>query len=314
MHGQPYLNRLRNIAYDEVMSTSEKSVIGAASEDGLSALERAQLLSAITQAHQSSGENGSEARERITLAEKLLGVTVCRRLGIYQLPANFLLSVVMPVFNEVRTIEEIIGRVRACGIPVEIILVDDGSTDGSCAVLEKFQTDRDITLILHDMNQGKGAALKSGFARVRGDVVLVQDADLEYDPSEYSRLIQPIVEGAADVVFGSRFKGDNQRVLYFWHSAGNKFLTLVSNVFTNLNLSDIETCYKVFRREIIQQIAPTLQEKRFGIEPELTAKVARIPGIRIYERPISYSGRTYAQGKKIGWRDGFRALWCILKY
>ena len=314
MHDQPYLNRLRNVAYDEVMSTSEKSVIGAPDEGELSASERAHLLSAIAQAQQSAGESGGNACDRITLAEKLLGTAFCRGLGIYRLPANFLLSVVMPVFNENRTIEEIIRRVRHCGVPAEIILVDDGSTDGSRAVLEQFRNDRDITLILHDTNQGKGAALKSGFARARGDVVLVQDADLEYDPSEYLRLIQPIVEGAADVVFGSRFKGDNQRVLYFWHSAGNKFLTFVSNVFTNLNLSDIETCYKVFRREIIQQIAPTLQEKRFGIEPELTAKVARIPGIRIYERPISYSGRTYAQGKKIGWRDGFRALWCILKY
>ena len=144
--------------------------------------------------------------------------------------------------------------------------------------------------------------------------MLVQDADLEYDPSEYFRLIQPIVEGQADVVFGSRFIGESHRVLYFWHSAGNKLLTLLSNLSTNLNLSDIETCYKVFRREIVERIGPTLQEKRFGIEPELTAKVARIPGVRIYERPVSYSGRTYAQGKKISWRDGIRALWCILKY
>ena len=156
--------------------------------------------------------------------------------------------------------------------------------------------------------------LKTGFVHARGDVVVIQDADLEYDPSEYLKLIQPIVEDQADVVFGSRFIGDNHRVLYFWHSAGNRFLTLLSNLKTNLNLSDMEACYKVFRRDIIQKIAPTLEEKRFGIEPELTAKVAKIPQVRIYERPISYSGRTYAQGKKIGWRDGFRALWCILKY
>jgi len=297
-----------------MMSSSENSFIATASEKDFSAQQRAQLLGEIAQSLLAAGVHGAGAHDAVAVAEKLLGVTVCRRLGIYRLPENFLLSVVMPVFNEARTIDEIIRRVRSCGIPVEIILVDDGSTDGSRAILEKFRSDADVTLIMHDTNQGKGAALKSGFSKLRGDVVLVQDADLEYDPSEYSRLIQPIVEGQADVVFGSRFKGDNQRVLYFWHSAGNKFLTLVSNVFTNLNLSDIETCYKVFRREIIQQIAPTLQEKRFGIEPELTAKVARIPGIRIYERPISYSGRTYAQGKKIGWRDGFRALWCILKY
>jgi glycosyltransferase involved in cell wall biosynthesis len=259
----------------------------------------------------SAGGNGPDP---IELAEKLLGPLVCRRLGIYRLPANFLLSVVMPVYNESATVLEVIRRVRACGVPCEIIVVDDGSTDGTRAILEALRGQPDFTLLLHDGNQGKGAALKTGFAKARGDVVLVQDADLEYDPSEYSRLIQPIIEGQADVVFGSRFIGESHRVLYFWHSAGNKLLTLLSNLSTNLNLSDIETCYKVFRREIVQRIGPTLQEKRFGIEPEITAKVARIPGVRIYERPVSYSGRTYAQGKKISWRDGFRALWCILKY
>ena len=254
------------------------------------------------------------ASDGVGFLEQLLGRAVCRRLGIYRLPDGFLLSVVIPVFNEARTIEELIRRVRQCGIRCELILIDDGSTDGTRGVLESYRDASDVTLILHETNQGKGAALKTGFMRARGDLVIVQDADLEYDPSEYSKLIQPIIENQADVVFGSRFSGDSHRVLYFWHSAGNKFLTFLSNVFTNLNLSDIETCYKVFRREIIQEIAPTLREKRFGIEPELTAKLARVPGVRIYERPISYSGRTYAQGKKIGWRDGLRALWCILKY
>ena len=257
---------------------------------------------------------GSAGRDSIGFLEQLLGPAVCRRLGIYRLSDEFLLSVVIPVFNEVHTVDEVIRRVRGCGIRCELILVDDGSTDGTREVLKKYRDQQDIQVLLHETNQGKGAALKSGFERARGDVVVIQDADLEYDPADYSRLLQPIVENQADVVFGSRFIGDSHRVLYFWHSAGNKFLTLLSNLFTNLNLSDIETCYKMFRREIIQQIAPTLQEKRFGIEPELTAKVARIPGVRIYERPISYSGRTYAQGKKIGWRDGLRALWCILKY
>ena len=260
------------------------------------------------------GLEGANPHDAVDFLERLLGPALCRRLGIYRLSDDFLLSVVIPIYNEVDTLDEVIRRVRGCGIPCELILVDDGSTDGTRAALEKYRGQSDIRLIFHETNQGKGAALKSGFAQARGCVVVIQDADLEYDPAEYSKLLQPIIENQADVVFGSRFTGDSHRVLYFWHSAGNKFLTLVSNLFTNLNLSDIETCYKMFRREIIEQIGPTLQEKRFGIEPELTAKVARIPGVRIYERPISYSGRTYAQGKKISWRDGFRALWCILKY
>ncbi len=260
------------------------------------------------------GEVAAQTADRFAELEKLLGAAVCRRLGIYPLPEGFLLSVVIPVFNEVRTIDKVLERVRSCGIPCELVIVDDGSTDGTRERLNSYADDADVTLVLHPANRGKGAALRTGFMQAKGDVVIVQDADLEYDPADYARLLQPIIEGEADVVFGSRFIGDSHRVLYFWHSAGNKFLTLLSNIFTNLNLTDIETCYKMFRREIIQQIAPRLQEDRFGIEPELTAKLARIPGVRIYERPISYSGRTYAQGKKIGWRDGFRALWCILKY
>ncbi len=260
------------------------------------------------------GEVAAQTADRFAELEKLLGAAVCRRLGIYPLPEGFLLSVVIPVFNEVRTIDKVLERVRSCGIPCELVIVDDGSTDGTRERLDAYADDADVTLVLHPANRGKGAALRTGFMQANGDVVIVQDADLEYDPADYARLLQPIIEGEADVVFGSRFIGDSHRVLYFWHSAGNKFLTLLSNIFTNLNLTDIETCYKMFRRELIQQIAPTLQEDRFGIEPELTAKLARIPGVRIYERPISYSGRTYAQGKKIGWRDGFRALWCILKY
>ncbi|MGD9719982.1 MAG: glycosyltransferase family 2 protein [Pirellulales bacterium] len=259
-------------------------------------------------------QSGADSPLPVDVLERLLGPAVCHRLGIYRLPEGFLLSVVIPVFNEVHTVDTVIRRVRACGLPCELIVVDDGSTDGTRERLETYRGQHDVTLLLHDANQGKGAALRNGFGRVRGDVVIVQDADLEYDPSEFTRLIQPIVEGQADVVFGSRFIGGSHRVLYFWHWAGNRLLTFLSNLSTNLNLSDIETCYKVFRREIIQQIAPTLREDRFGIEPEITAKVARIPGVRIYERPISYSGRTYAQGKKIGWRDGLRALWCILRY
>jgi glycosyltransferase involved in cell wall biosynthesis len=277
--------------------------------------ERWHVLSALAQLQPDGGTASDDAPlDRIALAEQLLGKSVCRRLGIYRLPENFLLSVVIPVYDEARTVEQTIRRVRACGIACELIIVDDGSTDGTRDLLEKYRSDPDVTIEFHAKNQGKGAALKTGFLRAKGDVVVIQDADLEYDPADYSRLLQPIIENQADVVFGSRFGGGSHRVLYFWHSAGNRFLTLLSNVFTNLNLTDIETCYKMFRREVIQQIAPTLREKRFGIEPELTAKVARLPGVRIYERTVNYSGRTYAQGKKIGWRDGLRALWCILRY
>jgi len=261
------------------------------------------------------GEASDEAGgERVAKLEQLLGKNVCRQLGIFALPDDFVLSVVIPIYNEVSTIEEVVRRVRESRVPTELILVDDGSTDGTRDILDRWRDEPNMQIIFHDVNQGKGAALKTGFTHATGDVVVVQDADLEYDPSEFEKLIQPIVVGQADVVYGSRFTGDTQRVHYFWHYAGNKFLTLLSNMFTNLKLTDMETCYKVFRREVIQRIAPTLKERRFGIEPELTAKVASIPGIRIYERPISYSGRTYAEGKKIGWRDGFSALRCIVKY
>ncbi len=252
--------------------------------------------------------------QRIAALEAILGKTLCDRLSIYRLAEGFRLSVVIPVFNEVQTVEAVVERVRASGVPCEIIVVDDGSTDGTRELLQSWPAQSDLKILLHQRNMGKGAALRSGFGAVTGDVVIVQDADLEYDPQEYRRLIQPIVAGQADVVYGSRFSGDSQRVLYFWHYVANRMLTTLSNAFTNVNLSDMETCYKVFRREVIEQITPALRENRFGIEPELTAKMASIPGVRIFERPITYSGRTYEQGKKIGWRDGFRALWCILRY
>ena len=252
--------------------------------------------------------------EHIERLEQLFGKNICRQLGIYRLPDGFRLSVVIPVYNEIATLETIVGKVRDSGVPCQIILVDDCSVDGTRELLEGWRDEEDLTILFHGENQGKGAALRTGFRAASGDVVIIQDADLEYDPAEYRKLIQPIVEGQADVVYGSRFAGDNQRVLYFWHYMGNRFLTLMSNFFTNLNLTDMETCYKVFRRDVIQEITPSLTENRFGIEPEMTAKLADIADIRIYERPISYSGRTYAQGKKITWRDGVRALWCILKY
>jgi glycosyltransferase involved in cell wall biosynthesis len=222
------------------------------------------------------------------------------------------LTVVVPVFNEITTIAEILARIRAAPLEKEIIVVDDCSTDGTRQLLESLPKSPDLVTLFHPVNQGKGAALRTGFAAATGDAVVVQDADLEYDPCEYPKLLQPIQDGRADVVYGSRFAGGEcHRVLYFWHSIGNRFLTIVSNAFTNLNLTDMETCYKMFRREIIQQVR--IQENRFGFEPEITAKVAAMR-CRVYEVGISYSGRTYEEGKKIGWRDGVRALWCIVKY
>jgi len=221
------------------------------------------------------------------------------------------LSVVIPVYNEKDTILEIHDRVRAVPIEKEIILVDDYSTDGTRDIL-KGLTDEATRVIFHNCNLGKGAALRTGFKNATGDIVIIQDADLEYDPAQYPKLIQPILEGKADVVYGSRFvTGDYRRVLFYWHMLGNKFLTWLSNMFTNLNLTDMETCYKVFRREVLERI--TVEEDRFGFEPEITAKVAKLK-VRIYETGISYSGRTYEEGKKIGWKDGVRAIYCILKY
>lgn len=286
---------------------------GQLNNNDTSTSELEELVSAARRWHEANA-GSADSQLSVEFLQQLLGTGVCRRLGIYRLPDEFVLSVVIPVYNEVKTIDEVIAKVRAVGIRSELILIDDCSTDGTRELLEKYRGDADIMLLHHQVNQGKGAALRTGFTHARGDVVIIQDADLEYDPNEYHKLIQPIVEGYADVVFGSRFIGGNHRVLYYWHSCGNKLLTILSNCKTNLNLTDMEACYKVFRRDVIQKIAPTLVENRFGIEPELTAKVAKLKEVRIYERPISYSGRTYAQGKKIGWRDGFRALWCILKY
>jgi len=223
------------------------------------------------------------------------------------------LSVVMPVYNERATLREVIGRVLAVPIDIELLCIDDGSSDGSREILAELQQKHpQIRALLQPRNMGKGAALRRGIQEATGDFVIIQDADLEYDPSEYPQLLEPLIQGRADVVFGSRFLGGGpHRVLYFWHSVGNWILTLLSNCLTNINLSDMETCYKVFRREVIQSIP--LEEDRFGFEPEITVKVARRK-LRIYEVGISYSGRTYEEGKKIGWKDGVRALYCLVKY
>ena len=248
-----------------------------------------------------------------------LGDAACRQLGFYEIPADFLLSVVIPVYNEEATLIDLVQRVAQVPLRKEIVLVDDCSRDRSHEIMqtfpERFTDDLNtFRLAHHPVNRGKGAALRTGFAHATGNVVVVQDADLEYDPGEFPRLLRPIIEGKADVVFGSRFLGDQpHRVLYWWHYLGNRFLTTLSNCFTNLNLTDMETCYKMFRREILVDILPTLQQDRFGFEPEITAKVAH-RNCRVYEMSVSYSGRTYSQGKKIGWRDGFQALWCIARY
>jgi glycosyltransferase involved in cell wall biosynthesis len=220
----------------------------------------------------------------------------------------------MPVYNEQDTVARVIKAVLAQRLVQELIVVDDGSQDGTCNQIEPLaQVEPRIKFLRHEVNQGKGAALRTGIAHATSAIVIIQDADLEYDPTEYCRLVNPILDDKADVVFGSRFRSgsDACRVLYYWHSVGNNFLTMCSNIATDLNLTDMEVCYKAFRREVIQRTR--IQENRFGFEPEVTAKVARAK-VRIYEVGISYSGRTYAEGKKIGWRDGFRAFWCIWKY
>jgi len=232
---------------------------------------------------------------------------------------NFkILSIIVPCYNEKRTIKELIAKVigaDSCGLKKEIIIVDDGSTDGTRKILEKYRTKKDFKIIFHNKNVGKGGALKTGFLKSIGEIVIVQDADLEYDPNEYFMLIEPILRGKADVVYGSRFMGGKpHRVVYYWHSVMNNILTTFSNMLTNINLTDVETCYKVFRGDLIREIALKLESKRFGFEPEITARLSKIKDIRFYEVGISYYGRTYSEGKHIRWTDGLRAIVEIIKY
>jgi glycosyltransferase involved in cell wall biosynthesis len=262
--------------------------------------------------------NESEAESRLGYLQgkpldQLLTDDVFRRLGIFALPPDFRLSVVIPVFNEVNTVLEVIERVRRTGLPLEIILVDDGSQDGTRDKLAALPTADDLKIILHAKNRGKGAALRTGFEHATGTAVVVQDADLEYDPDDFRFLIQPIVEGNADVVYGTRYGHHDRQVPPLWHVFVNRWITRLANLRTGLYLSDVETCYKVIRRELIQELAPKLLENRFGIEIEITVKLARKKA-RFYERPIRYDRRGFDEGKKIGWRDGVRALYCMLRY
>jgi glycosyltransferase involved in cell wall biosynthesis len=257
--------------------------------------------------------------DRVEMIERLLGADLCRKLGVFRLPKGFKLSVVMPVYNEARTLVKVIERVRGTRLPLEIVIVDDGSRDGSREFLAELrdsgdERNRDLKILFHEKNQGKGGAIKTGFGACTGDVVIIQDADLEYDPNDYRSLLQPIVEGEADVVYGSRFSHIDGPVHNYWHRWGNQLITRLSNWKSGKALTDVETCYKMVRRELVQQITPNLQERGFGIELELTFKLARLPGVRFYERPVSYVGRSWSEGKKIGVKDGLWALWCILRY
>ena len=261
----------------------------------------------------SSGQDVEAHNVRIEKLADMIGLNNCRAIGLYKIPENFKLSVVIPVYNEKRWITEVLRRVRMVPIPKEIILVDDLSTDGTREMLPQFE-DENTKILYKKVNQGKGAALRDGFKLCTGNVIIIQDADLEYDPDDYPSLLQPIIENKADIVFGSRFIGEKHRVLYFWHMVTNKILTILSNMLTNLNLTDMETCYKVFKKEVLEGM--NLKSNRFGFEPEFTAKIAKKkkPAWRVFEVPVSYDGRTYEEGKKIGLKDGFNALYCIVRY
>jgi glycosyltransferase involved in cell wall biosynthesis len=242
-----------------------------------------------------------------------LGEHVCRRLGIYSLPTGFRLSVIVPVYNEQGTVDLVIHRLRQTGLPMQIILIDDGSADGTAEVIDAHQQDPDVIVLHHDTNRGKGAAIRSGIAAATGEVIVIQDADQEYDPSDFRYLLQPILQGDAEVAYGTRYGHYDRQLSPWWHQAVNGWISLLASLAIGIRLSDIETCYKMSRREHFQSLLPALRESRFGIEIELTARWAH-KGLKFTERPIHYRHRWYDEGKKIGWRDGVRALWCIVKY
>ncbi len=249
----------------------------------------------------------------VSRCEALLGASVCQRIGIFRLPADFCLSVIVPVFNEATTISAVVKRLEDTGLPMEILLVNDGSQDGSGEVLDSLAERENVRVIHHQQNRGKGAAIRSGLVAASGDCIIIQDADLEYDPEDFRLLLQPLVAGDADVVYGSRYGHSDRSVSPWWHQAANGLITGLANLATGLKLSDVETCYKLARRQTWQTITPRLRENRFGFEIESTAYFAR-QRLRFAERPIRYHQRWYDEGKKIGWKDGVRALWCILIY
>lgn len=264
-------------------------------------------------AKQTSRNQSYWAPEYVRRMHETLGTDACRKLAIFELPAGFLLSVVVPVFNESGTVGSVVDRLRATGLPMQIILIDDGSKDGTFEAMSRLKNDSDVIVIAHEKNRGKGAAIRSGFEKATGDIVVIQDADREYDPSDFRYLLQPLIAGEADVAYGTRYGHYDRQLSPWWHQAVNGFITLLASIAIGIRLSDVETCYKMVPRQHLVKILPDLQESRFGIEIELTARLAR-QGLRFTERPIRYKHRWYDEGKKIGWLDGVRALWCIVKY
>ena len=277
--------------------------------------------------NESAGHSPDEISERISAEgdryywssefvagmRRSMGPDLCRKLAIFELPEEFVLSVVVPVFNESGTVASVVERLRSTGLPMQIILIDDGSKDGTAEVLSSLESEPDLTVILHERNLGKGAAIRNGFEKARGDIVVIQDADHEYDPSDFRYLLQPLLAGEADVAYGTRYGHYDRQLSPWWHQMVNGLISLLASIAIGIRLSDVETCYKMVPRKHLDKILSQLQENRFGIEIELTARLARM-GLRFTERPIRYQHRWYDEGKKIGWRDGVRALWCIVKY